>query len=144
MSKNKRKYKNGDILAENEYLLRRSGGVGFLSKLNKDGSVNKNFLKWKAGSTWVPDKFHRHGGSYKPPTQDNLNILIHVEDFASGWKFVGFRGGESQDWAILKHPEGFLLEVHIKTLVDMIGGITIKNGVLKGKYKWSYSKLIKE
>lgn len=129
----KRKYKEGDILGENEYLLRVEDETGYLAKLNKDGSVPKNFLKWR-----VP--YVRHGS--KIPELKDLDIMIHRESFGKGWKFVDFRGGESQDWARLLHPLGFEVEVYIHTFIDMIQDHTIINGVLQGQFKWSYSKLI--
>lgn len=144
MALRKKKYKDGDVLAEDEYLLRTCNGTGYLCKLNKNGSLKKNFLKWCNSPKWIPSAHHEYGGFYVDQAQDELDIRIHKEEFASGWEFVSFRGGESQDWAILMHPEGFLLEVYIHTLIDMIGKITIKKGVLQGKFKWSYSKLIKE
>lgn len=143
MSKGKKlnklkKYDFKSPLKDDEYLLRVEDGTGFLSKLNKDGSIGKNFIKWNNyGSGWGDDK-------KMPKSEKELDIMVHEETFSKGWKFVSFRGGESQDWGILKHPLGFKLEVYIEGLIKLIQSSTIIDGELQGNFKWSYSKLIKE
>lgn len=135
--KKKRRYKTGDSLGDNEYLLRVEDDIGYLSKLNKDGSVSKNFIKWRNYGVW-----NSKTSKTEITKESELDIMIHRESFSSGWKFVSFRGGESQDWAVLKHPLGFEVEVYIHTFIDMIQDHTIINGVLQGQFKWSYSKLV--
>jgi hypothetical protein len=142
--KKKKRYDMSSPLKEDEYLLRVENeisyrtnikkSIGFLSKLNKTGKINKNFTKWRNWNN------HEEGNR----SDNELDIMVHKETFAKGWKFISFRGGESQDWARLQHPLGFELEVYINTFIDMVQDITIINGELQGKFKWSYSKLIQE
>lgn len=131
----KKKYDLKSPLKEDEYLLRIEEGTGFLTKLNKDGTVSKNFTKWRNRS---------YGWSDDTKSPEELDIMVHKETFSKGWKFVSFRGGESRDWAILEHPLGFQLEVYVSPFIDLIQKITIINGELQGKFKWTYSELIQE
>ncbi len=128
-------WNNVDLL-EDEYIYKvdESRQVAFFSKLNKNGSIPVKFGEW--GNR----RYYGQNTSNEP----QLPIYIITEEFREGWKLVDWRFGESQNWAILMHPYGFKLEVHIKSLTDIINNTTIINGVLQGKFKWSYSKLIKE
>lgn len=126
----KRRYDGVSPLGENDFLLRVSGDTGFLTKLNKDGSVPKALIAW------------RKGWGDPVPSLEELDIIIHRESFRQGWKLVSFRGGESQNWAILRHPIGFLVEVHVRNFIKLLQHTTIVNGELQGRFKWDYSQLI--
>lgn len=137
--KSKKKYDLTSKLAENEYLLRVNsfGDTGYLSKLNKDGSINKNFIKW--------DNFGYSHGSFGPLHDvSELDIMVHEENFNEGWGFVDFRAGKSHSWVVLKHPLGFNLEIYLEEFNKLVPKITIINGNLQGKFKWEYGRLIME
>lgn len=114
--------------------------TGFLSKLNKDGSIPVAFADW-------PKYLY---GQEKP------EISVHTETLRSGWKISGFRFGESQNWAILVHPNGFKLEIHADsrwsdrnqdinergyTLTDIIKNFDIYKGYIAGEFRWEGSRL---
>ena len=131
-----KKYTEGYELKENEYLLKIRKGrecydmvepdTGFMTKLNKDGSIPAAFKKWG------------HWGD-KP----ELPTLVIEETFRSGWKLDDWRFGMSLNWASLIHPEGFTVEVYLSEFLDIVKENTIVNGEIKGKFKWEYSKLVK-
>jgi hypothetical protein len=62
----------------------------------------------------------------------------------SGWKIVKWRFGQSQNWATMKHPEGFTVEIYLQQLLELIQTHTVDAGVLIGKFYWKDNKLIKE
>jgi hypothetical protein len=130
-----RKYREGEHLAENEYLLkiRKSGQIdtGYMSKLNQDGSIPKNFSAWG-----VPDE----------------EPSVFTEEYRSGWK--GIRYGKSQNWAILMHPMGFTVEIYASqphswqnsregmSFEDILKNCVIELGILQGKFMWKKNTLL--
>jgi hypothetical protein len=130
-----KEYINGDKLEENQYLLKIRPVLpfrkcqletGFLVKFNKDGSVPAAFKSWGD----VPTRI--------------LPIFIFEEDFRSGWEIVDYRSGSSQNWAIMKHPEGFTLEIKLSEFFDILKTNKVNNGVLEGEFKWFNTSLIKK
>lgn len=126
-------YIPGRILAEDEYLLKiqkhphHYNDVGFLAKLNKDGSVPIRFEAWP-----------RYSYSSSPTP-----VFVVKETFQEGWRIEGCRFGESQNWAIMLHPDGYTLEIHMIEFIKIIQTITVKDGNLIGKFKWSgYGELL--
>jgi hypothetical protein len=121
-------------LKEDEWLLkvRRKEGkpaVGFLTKLNRDGSIPKAFTNWERNVS---------------NTQENLPIVVHLEEFTSGWCISDWRYGESRNWAVMLHPDGFTLEIHLEEFLKLLHEITVINGELVGEFKWDKTKLIKQ
>jgi hypothetical protein len=126
-------YVPGQKLEEGEYLLKLMNvnneyNVGFLTLFNKNGSIPVNFTNW--------------GNGYR--AKIDLPIYVFKEEFNSGWKLESWRIGESQSWARLFHPEGFLVEIHLQNFLETVKTGDLIKGELQGKYKWEYSKLIKE
>lgn len=129
-------YDRGSELSEDEYLLKiqisnPSGrlshvtgrpNAGFLSKLNKDGSIPKPFEKWG---------------------RSNTEIHVFKETFRAGWRLHSFRVGKSQNWAVVISPEGFTLEIYLQELKYLLKEISTVNGLMLGKFKWTYGKLLK-
>ena len=125
-------------LNDDEYLLKlreanewskvKTTPTGFLTKLTQKKKVPKTFLEW--------------GTFYGQPRE--LDTFIVKEDFKSGWEFKSFRWGQSQSWAVLKHPDGFLVEIYSKNFEELIINNKIINGVINGEFKWEYSCLIKK
>lgn len=109
-------------LKEEEFYFKKRGVFGFLTKLTKKGEYPKNFINWA-------------------PT---AKIEKHTETFRTGWQIIDFRIGESQQWAILKHPFGFYLEIYLSDFLTHMNSDSIINGKLLGYYKWSDRKLIKQ
>lgn len=125
-----KKYEKGDKLAENEYLLkiRKSIGTyntGFFSKLTQKGELPKLFNEWGGNDTKLP-------------------IYIYQETAASGWKILHWRFGQSQNWATMKHPYGFTVEIYLQQLLELIREHQIVEGTLIGKFYWKDNKLIHE
>ena len=123
---------SGEELKENEYLLKMKFNgldttpIGFMTKLNKNGTIPISFNEW-----------------------DDSEIFIIQETFRDGWKINRdnpLRIGKSQSWISLIHPLGFTVEVYISKFINMIsnGICTIADSELQGKFKWEYSNLIKE
>jgi hypothetical protein len=126
-------YQEQTPLGENQYMLKISAGVGFLSKLNKDGSIPKRFDDWR---------MRGYGAEAK-----RIPIYLHTENFEENWKLVEnypCRIGQSQQWVILKHPKGFTVEIYLDNFMEILKNITIEKGVLQGKFKWQDNKLIAE
>ncbi len=130
-----REYQDGDKLAENEYLLKirmnQDDLTGFLTKFNQNGTIPKAFLEWDVYS-------------YRNRPQEPLKTYIFEETFRPGWRLNSYRFGKSQNWAEMKHPEGFTVEIYLTNLLDLIHLNTFKNGELIGNFKWEANKLIKE
>ncbi len=137
-------YHPGTSLEENEYLLkvkfRHSNQhpdfetpIGFLTKLTKDGKIPKAFETWPRGS-------HQE------------LMYVHTEVFSYGWKILGFRFGESQNWARMLHPRGFVIEIYADStwnkreglsLIEVIStSKSIVNGNIDGLYQWRANTLI--
>lgn len=129
-----RKYNPGDKLADDEYLLKirlvESGIIpdGFMSKLKQDGNIPVAFDNWGKGHFTYKDE---------PPT------YVIKEIFKSGWKVYGHRFGVSQNWAKVIHPDGFILEIYLTDLLDLIKTENIINTEIMGQFKWEKNKLIK-
>jgi hypothetical protein len=130
-------YTPGYKLKDDELLLKiwktqtiKDFSKGFITKLNKDGSVPVAFLAW--GTPWGKSD------------ADALTTWVFTETYRSGWKILGWRFGKSQNWATMKHPEGFTVEVYMRDLLEVIFQDTIDYGTLSGKYKWENHKLIRE
>lgn len=131
---NMEKFVEGRVLEENEYLLKirpdggtrwRTYNTGFLTKLNKNGTIPVNFAKWN----FVSNK---------------LDIFVVTETYRTGWKIVGARFGESQNWAILLHPDNYTVEIYMNSLIDLINTNTIINGEIQGEFKWKEKNLEKK
>lgn len=142
-----RDYIPGEPLAENEYMLKIRDDkkhrwdaetktytdleyykTGFLSKLTKKGELPKAFEDW--------------GKTYTDRTP--LPTYVFQESARSGWKIVSWRFGQSQNWATVRHPEGFNVEIYLQQLLEVIQENTIDAGVLIGKFYWKDNKLFKE
>lgn len=123
-----KEFKEGYILQENEYLAKFSDinasqpCYGFLSKYTLKGEIPKNFLSWR--------NFSRE-------------IFIHQEVFKCGWKFLRARFGESQNWAVLVHPDNFLIEVYMENFIELLKTTTMVNCELIGNFMWKDKKLVK-
>lgn len=126
-----RNYTQGETLAENEYLFKlRNDNTGFLTKLTKKGELPKAFEEW--------------GGMRYGENGKSLPIYVFEETAMSGWKIVKWRFGQSQNWATMRHPEGFTVEIYLQQLLELIQTHTVDAGVLIGKFYWKDNKLIKE
>lgn len=138
-------YKEGRILEKDEYLLkigdkkyqRREGDVGFLSKLTQKGEIPKHMINWGNGiiSNATDQQPHTKWETYYP------KIHIHKEKLAFGWMVVDYRTGKSQDWAIVKHPDGFEVEIYMKNFFEIIKENRIVCGEIEGRYRWDSHKL---
>lgn len=106
-------YVPGTALGEDEYLLKVSG-KGFMTKLTKKGQVPTSLQNWR-------------------PT---LKTYVIEETFREGWQVVGERRGMSQSWVELRHPHGFVLEITVEELVEIMEITDIRKGTIQGKWKW--------
>lgn len=126
----KRKYKEGDVLAENEFLLKvRRDATGFLTKFNKDGSMPKAFENWNMG--YWDDK-------------TELPIYVVKETPRMGWKLHEWRIGKSQEWAVMWHPDGYKVEIYLSNFLEIVKNHTIINGEIEGSWQWEANKLIQK
>jgi len=123
------KYEAGYQLKENEYLFKNRSGTGFLAKLNKNGTIPKNFDNWNIG----------YGTNIT-----KLPIYVFEETYRSGWKLSSWRFGESQNWAKVICPEGFSLEIYLQQFLSIVQNNTIVNGEIIGEFMWKENKLIKK
>ena len=106
---------NGNTsLIENQYLLKVDGQVGFMVKLNKDGTVPKSFKDW---------------GRYGSVNLSEQVYLIN-EEFRTGWIFKDLRTGMSTAWLQIKHPLGFILEINGKAFSKICSTISMNNGII--------------
>ena len=106
---------NGNTsLIENQYLLKVDGQVGFMVKLNKDGTVPKSFKDW---------------GRYGSVNLSEQVYLIN-EEFRTGWIFKDLRTGMSTAWLQIKHPLGFILEINGKAFSKICSTISMYNGII--------------
>lgn len=135
------------ILGEDEYILKiREYGVsdetpwGFLTKLTQKNQIPKAFESW--GDV---HKFGDYSTGMRPLiSTTKLPVYVFKETFRSGWKLLGWRFGESQNWASLIHPEGFIVEVKLNKLLETFKVSVLIKGELQGEYKWTYGELIKK
>lgn len=106
---------NGNIiLMENQYLLKVDCQIGFMVKLNKDGSIPKAFKDW---------------GRYGSVNRAEEVYLI-TEEFRSGCAFKDLRTGMSTAWLQIKHPLGFILEINGKAFSKICSNISMDNGII--------------
>ncbi len=125
-----RKFTEGYILEEDEFLLKISGSgyrehnanKGFLTKFTQKGKIPLPFKNWH------PD----------------LDIYVVKEEFRKGWKIVGFREGMSTTWVILVHPNNYTLEINISNFINLLKEITIDKGELIGEFRWEDHNLIQK
>jgi len=115
------------IREENQYKPK----TGFLTKLTKKCEVPVKFKDWDR---------HWNGSTYVT----NETIYVWQETFRSGWSLVDWRIGKSQEWAIMKHPEGFTVEIYLNNFLTIIQENTVERGVIHGEFKWEDNKLIKK
>lgn len=101
-------------LDKNEYLLKVCNGVGFMVKLNKDGSIPKSFDTWELYNYRLKNKKNK--------------LYIIEEKFRRDWKFKGLRHGQSTAWVILQHPYGFTVEINATAFEEIANKITMVNG----------------
>ena len=128
-------------LEESEYLLkffeRTQYGtddkttIGFMSKLNKSGTMPKAFRSWQ-GYTY-------NGNEYKLL---DLDTYIFNEYPRSGWKVGTYRTGDSQSWVQMLHPLNFCVEIYMFEFFKLLKTINIIDGELQGKFRWENKKLI--
>jgi hypothetical protein len=104
--------------------------TGFLTKLTKKGELPKAFEAW--------------GGPQYGVSGHDLPIYVFQETYRSGWSLVSWRFGKSQNWARMRHPEGFHLEIYLDDLLNVIKNDSLDQGVIVGEYKWCDNKLIKK
>lgn len=115
-------------LKEDEFLLkiyfcfRRN--LGFMTKLNKDGSIPAAFKSWKP--------------NYREPVKDSYIIKEYPRE---GWKVTSYRTGP-QDWVKVRHPLDFVVEIYMKDFFNILLNHEIINGEIKGKFRWEAKKLI--
>lgn len=130
-------------LSERQFLLKVNENyegiipTGFLTKLNKDGSIPVAFADWPR--------------AYKRFENKLPEIKVHTECLRKGWKIHGMRFGESQNWGVLVHPLGFTIEIHAQvgysnnkeglTLMDIIQNYTIIKGEIQGSFRWENNRL---
>ena len=126
-------YTENYVLKDDEYLLKINatdninyGDIGFLTKLNKNGTIPVNFQEWPR---------------YAEPS---LPTYIFKEEYRSGWKIDSWRFGMSQNWAKMVHPEGFVVEIYLHTLLDIIKTHTIVSGIIDGEFRWEKNQLIEK
>lgn len=127
-------YKDGRVLQEDEWLLKIRKNVsgrgndllptGFMTKLTQKGVVPVRFQDW-------------------PTYEKNIPIYVIREEPREGWKFVGMRFGESQNWAVMLHPEGFTIEIYAENFKEVILKNDLLKGELQGIFSWKNNKLTK-
>lgn len=130
-------YVEGQELKEDEYLLKIVKNAwndgtdkGFLAKYTQKGKIPEAFKSWPAR--------YRYGTEADIKQQ----VWVHKEDFASGWRIMSWRFGQSQNWASLVHPKGFTVEIYLTQLLEIMKASTVIEGVLQGEYKWQDNMLI--
>lgn len=121
------KWSEGMLLNEDNYLLKVKGDKGFLSKLTIKEALPKPFLDW--GFRWGE-------------TPNTENIYIITNEYLGGWIFEGFRIGKSQNWAKVRSPLGYILEIYLENFEEIIRGTTMLNGLIRGLFKWEGNKLL--
>ena len=103
--------------------------TGFLSKLTKKGELPKSFTDW--------------GGDRYGATGKDLPIYVFQESYRTGWKLISWRFGKSQNWARMRHPEGFVVEIYLSNFLDVVKETSMDQGMILGEYKWEDNKLVK-
>jgi hypothetical protein len=120
-------------LRDDEWLLKirkhqTSMNAGFLTKLTKAGKVPVKFDDW--GKTYID--------------RTPLPTYVFRETYRSGWALKSWRIGQSQEWAVMKHPEGFTVEIYLDNFLEITLKETMDQGVIVGEFKWENNKLIKK
>jgi hypothetical protein len=127
-------------LLEDQWLLKiREGNpkTGFLSKLTKKGEIPVKFNEWASTQTYNTE-------TRKWDVSYNTTVYVWQESYRSGWTLKNWRIGKSQEWAVMQHPEGFLLEIYLSNFLEVSLKDTVDFGVLRGEYKWEDNKLIRK
>jgi hypothetical protein len=127
-------------LLEDQWLLKiREGNpkTGFLSKLTKKGEIPVKFNEWASTQTYNTE-------TRKWDVSYNTTVYVWQESYRSGWTLKNWRIGKSQEWAVMQHPEGFLLEIYLSNFLEVSLKDTADFGVLRGEYKWEDNKLIRK
>lgn len=144
-------YTEGTKLKENEFLLKIRGydeerhPTGFITKLNKDGSIPVAFRDWYAGSTPNPEYIDWKTTPNIPRSfPKTMETTVHIEEFSTGWRIYGSRFGKSQNWATMVHPKGFILEIYMTNLISLLKISNMQDGELMGEFKWSKNQLVKK
>ncbi|WIC41344.1 hypothetical protein MA9V1_080 [Chryseobacterium phage MA9V-1] len=146
-----RKYEEGMILGEHEYLLKVNNVFldypgfcaksGFLTKLNAGNKKPpKKFLDWGHVYDYT---INDYGYSYSRKHLYSPEIfVVDQSKFRRGWALLGFRSGESQDWVKILHPDGYVLEVHAKHFYeDILPRVTIDLCTIMAEMRWADGKL---
>ena len=102
--------------------------TGFLSKLTKKGELPKSFTDW--------------GGDRYGATGKDLPIYVFQESYRTGWKLISWRFGKSQNWARMRHPEGFVVEIYLDNFLDVVKETAMDQGEILDEYKWVDNKLV--
>jgi len=124
--KNLELYNSEYKLEEHQYLLKvRKDRVGFLTKLTLKNELPIAFKNWTKG-------YHDKSCSLPIYVFDNFRY--------SGWKLVEWRFGMSQNWAKVKHPAGFVVEVQLHNLLETLLNTTMIEGQIEGEYRWDKYK----
>ncbi len=127
-------------LLEDQWLLKiREGNpkTGFLSKLTKKGEIPVKFNEWASTQTYNTE-------TRKWDVSYNTTVYVWQESYRSGWTLKNWRIGKSQEWAVMQHPEGFLLEIYLSNFLEVSLKDTADFGVLRGEYKWEDNKLTRK
>jgi hypothetical protein len=127
-------------LLEDQWLLKLREGspkTGFLSKLTQKGELPVKFKDWGVYRSWDPATGYYASG-------ENLPVYVWEETYRSGWKLKKWRIGKSQEWAVMQHPEGFILEIYLTNFLDIVLNETVDQGMIVGEFKWKDNKLYKK
>jgi len=135
-----RLYEEGYKLKDNELLLKikkresvyQNGtyvkcDVGFLTKFTKAGRMPSAFASW---------------GNNVYKNEAPLPIYVVEETHKKGWKLLGWRFGQSQNWATLIHPEGYTVEIYLNQFLEIIKHKTLVNGEIMGEFLWDDHRLM--
>ena len=127
-------------LLEDQWLLKLREGnpkTGFLSKLTQKGELPVKFREWGSTQRYNSD-------TKKWDVFNTTTVYVWQESYRSGWTLKNWRIGKSQEWAVMQHPEGFLLEIYLSNFLEVSKRDTVDFGVLRGEYKWEDNKLIRK
>ena len=127
-------------LLEDQWLLKLREGspkTGFLSKLTQKGALPVKFEDWNSTQSYNQE-------TRKWDVAKNTTVYVWQETYRSGWALKRWRIGKSQEWAVMQHPEGFLLEIYLSNFLEVSLKDTVDFGVLRGEYKWEDNKLIRK
>jgi hypothetical protein len=114
--------------AKRKHVVKATYKTGFLTKLTKKGELPKSFESW--------------GGSHYGESGHSLPIYVFQENYRTGWKLISWRFGKSQNWARMKHPEGFIVEIYLDNFLDVVKETAMDQGEILDEYKWVDNKLV--